>query len=293
MRIRPAISVLVSLGVASVLVIASAPAASATTWLKTSSTKQNAYSWNGYRTPIVAAGYVIPRGYVKVSATVTVKRGSTTIASNRAAVSVGAGTYTAYSTFKYRSKTAYTAYRSVDVTWIDATSCEVASAAASTNTIDYDLSCTGSGYDADYNDITGVGTTTATQYLYSPDDEPWWTVGQTVSSDDANWYSVSNYFDGTGRQAYTAYRYGIIAAKYFYRTVVVTKVLNTAVMTWTEYNTFGSGDSLARIRAIVGSSGSIYSSSGGLTSYRWKNTTGYYTYVWILDGYWYDDLWLS
>jgi hypothetical protein len=284
MRINRAVAALVSLVSTAAVLIAVAPEVAAASWVKTSTTKQSAYSWNSYKVAIAPAGFAIPRGYIKVSATVTVKRGSTTIASNRSAVSVSGGTYAAYSLFKYRAKTPYTAYRTVEVNGIDADSCDVTAVTPSGSTIGYEMTCSGMGYDADYNSLLGTYTTAASQYLYSPSDAPWWTLGETIYQTDPNWYQMDGVTSGTGSQAYTAYRYGAIKAKYVYRTVIVSKVVNTPVMTLTEWRNIWYGNSLARVRKVVGSNGSLYRAYSNGIEYRWKNSSGGYSYILFTNG---------
>ncbi|MFN8157896.1 MAG: hypothetical protein U0R68_10785 [Candidatus Nanopelagicales bacterium] len=288
-----ATTLLITTGAVGALVlVGAAPAQASST--RTSSTTQSAYSWNDYRTPVSPAGFVIPRGYVKVSAAVTVKRGSTTIASNRSVVSVGAGTYTAYSTFRYRSRTAYVAHRTVAVTYLEPDSCVVDTVVPTDTSVEYSLTCTGTGWDPDYNDIVGTAQTDVTQETAIQ--FPWWSAGQTITSADENWDAVDLFLDGTASQRYTAYRYGPVLTKAVHRTVTVKKVVNTSVMTRTEWNVLESGDSLSWVQHVVGSRGTMFYDDGGSflgTAYRWKNTSGSYTCIWFdgsghaTDFYWY------
>jgi hypothetical protein len=66
------------------------------------------------------------------------------------------------------------------------------------------------------------------------------------------------------------------------RYVKVTKVLNTAVATYTEYKAIRDGDSLARVRSVFGSNGRLVTDSTLLgKQYRWRTTAGGYVYVWF------------
>lgn len=294
------LSALVAIGASGALLVGVAPAAEAVTWTKTSATKSNAYSWNSYRAAVGAAGFTLPRGYVKVANTVTVKKGSTTVAANRSSVALSAGTYTIYSTFKYRSRTAYTAYTTTAVTLIDASTCAPTGQTLVTgNTWAIDtMTCTGVGYDDDFNDRTASFTITM---LFAADDDGYYEAQQAGYSWDG-WYITAGwdtirlgsfdataatfvpYGDGEARVGYTAYRYGATKVAYRYRTHTVTKVVNTSVMTSTEWNTIMAlsyWPTHAQVARIVGSSGSLrYRGSLG-TMYSWHNTSGGYSCLWF------------
>jgi hypothetical protein len=299
-KITRALSAIVAAGASVALLVGVAPSAEAVSWTKTGATKASAYSWNGYRATVGPVGFTLPRGYVKVANTITVKKGSATVAANRASVALSAGTYTVYSTFKYRSKTAYTAYKTVPVTLIDASTCAPAGqtlAAGSTWTIDT-MTCTGVGYDSDYIDRTASftinmlfaadanGYSEALQAGYSWDGwyltSEWDTIRLGVF--DASAATFVPYGDGQARVGYTAFKYGITKVAYRYRTQTVTKVVNTSVMTRTEWNTIMAlryWPTHSQVARIVGSSGSMRYTGWLGTAYRWSNTSGGYSILWF------------
>ena len=304
MKITRALSALVAVGASTALVVGVAPSAEAVSWAKTAATKSNAYSWNSYRATVGPVGFTLPRGYVKVANTVTVKKGSSTVVVNRSSVALSPGTYTVYSTFKYRSKTPYTAHKTVSVTLIDASTCAPTGqtlATGGTWTIDT-MTCTGVGYDGDSIERTASFTITM---LFAADYNGY-SDAQLAGYSFDGWYLTSDWatirlavFDATSATfvpygggeasvAYTAYRYGTTKVAYRYRTHTVTKVVNTAVMTRTEWNTIMAlsyWPTHSQVARIVGSSGSMrYTGSLG-TMYRWSNTSGGYSYLWFdLDG---------
>jgi hypothetical protein len=307
-RLAAIAAVVGSLVVAS---IGAAPAATAVTWTKTAATSHKAYSWNGYKATVLPRGFTAPAGYQLLSSLMTVKRSGTVVARNVKSARLSGGTYTVYSTFTYRSKTAYTAYRTIAVSSISADQCTAGSQLESGNQwVIVDVTCTGWGFDAKYNDAKGSFSETV---LLAADFDAYVEATSLASSTwtdsvtSASWESYATgspmadsvfdtgapIGDGTGTQAYTAYRYGPTKTAYRYRTATVTKVINTAVMTWNEYQSFGNGDSLSRVRAVVGSKGELRYSSGGYTLYRWRNTSGSYTLVWFYYGIWDDDAWYS
>ncbi len=304
MKINRVLSAMVAIGASSALLVGVAPSADAVTWTKTSVTKSNAYSWNGYRTAVGAVGFTLPRGYVKVANTVTVKRGSTTVATNRSLVALSAGTYTIYSTFKYRSRTAYTAYKTVTVDMIEASTCTPTGQTlyrGSTWTIDT-MTCTGVGWDSDFNRRTATFTNrmlfAADAYAYSAalnagyKWDGWYITSQwdtiRLGLFDATAATFIPWGVGEARVSYTAYKYGTTKVAYRYRTHTVTKIVNTPVMTRTEWNTIMALPYRpwhSEVASIVGSSGSMrYMGSLG-RAYRWSNTSGGYSILWFdLDG---------
>jgi hypothetical protein len=290
-------AIVVAGGLAAGMSVAAAPGAAAASWTRTGPTQHKAYSWNGYKATVKPAGFTAPRGSALVSApTLTVKRSGTTVVRGKKWARLPAGTYTVYSTYKYRTKTPYTAYRSGSADWSTIDSCTIDSVySRDTSSLTQDEYGYWSGtlretyigvcdiWDEDYNTITVAGTWT--------EDHELWSSTEPSSGYGAGDYASPDYIQY--RQAYTAYRYGKIKTAYRVRTATVTKVVNTAAMTRTEYRSFGDGDSLATVRRIAGSKGELRYMDGEYTLYRWKNTSGGYTLVWFRYGYWDDDAWYS
>jgi hypothetical protein len=298
--------ILASIGVGTALAlgvgVVVAPSAEAVAWRQTAATKANAYSWNGYKAVTKPAGFRIPSGSVKVSSTITVNRGSTTVAKNVKQARLSAGTYTVFTTTKYRTKTAYTAYRYYSKTETYADECRIESATITRPAdegsyyddmdVAYTGTCTWSVYDDDYysgdymRTTTGPASWTSTEWVYEWDQTPAYSIGDTA-------YTIDVPGTVKWRTPYTAYKYGTVKTAHTKRTHTVTKVINTAVMTKTEYNAFGYGDSYARVARIAGSAGELRYMSGGYSLYRWRNTSGGYAYVWFDLGWWDDDAWYS
>jgi hypothetical protein len=86
------------------------------------------------------------------------------------------------------------------------------------------------------------------------------------------------------RTRHTAYRYGKVKTKYVYRTVTVKKVVNNRIMTRTEWHAIHEGDTLARVRKVVGSRGKLMYDGYLGTAYSWDNTSGGDTWVWFDGG---------
>ena len=127
--------------------------AAAVSYTKVGSKTYSAYDYNGYRATIKPSGYTIPSGYVNAGSTVTIKKGSRTIASNRASYGAKVGTYTAFSTIRYRSRTAYRATQTEYLDIDNYDSCTITSSALTeTGTVQDEF-----GTDVPYQIITNTG----------------------------------------------------------------------------------------------------------------------------------------
>jgi hypothetical protein len=277
---------LIGAGLVACSTLTASPAAAASG--RTSAQTLSAYSWNGYKATVWPGGWKVPKGYVSAGKTVSIASNGRLIARHRKSVSLSAGTYTAYSTFKYRSRTAYKAYRTSTLTADYTDSCYVESATITDTsetgstgyvTATYTGKCSGTAYDANYDERQGSWRATWTRqesaWAYDPADaQPEYTVGERIYDD-----LPGGRF--TYKTSYTAYRYGKVKAKHVHRTVTVRKVFNTSVMTRTEWHAFDEGDTLARVRKVVGSRGKLVYDGYLGTAYEWRNTSGGTTWVWF------------
>ena len=148
------VSIVVCLALVSPAVgLSMASPAAAVSYTKVGSKTYSAYDYNGYRATIKPSGYTIPSGYVNAGSTVTIKKGSRTIASNRTSYSAKVGTYTAYSTVRYRSRTAY---RATQTEYLDIDNYDIctitSSALTETGTVQDEF-----GTDVPYQIITNTG----------------------------------------------------------------------------------------------------------------------------------------
>jgi hypothetical protein len=276
------------IGAAGLLVAAPATAAS------TETHKVN--SWQTFKiTPKVG----VPKGYTQYgSKTITVKRGSSTVARNKTSYAAkGTYTYKVTSTVKYRTKRYVTTTRTevVPVEWVN--------------------SCTARGAYLTYNltDDTLEATLAASCEVAG------WNSNGTVSATVDGVVSVHEYYpsadqadqfrDRTGDYLYvypedfsvktfptevTSVKtvYGPVKSKSSTRYVKVIKRPNGATMTWTEYKAIKDGQTLAQVRAIAGSKGKrVYADDYSGTAYEWKNSDGGTTWVWfnsrVRSKYWY------
>lgn len=247
-------------------VVISAPQASAAPAAR--SVHLNGYSWNGYKAVVKPTGFKAPSGSVIVSKKVSAK------GHNAASqVRLSPGSHRVKSTFTYRSKTAYRATRSGTSQVDGADSCTVTGVTPPAEEFGentYDLECTGT------DDDDRTGTFTGSDTAYSD-----YAVGED--------YPYAILIDGTIRwtERYTANRYGKLKKKTVSRTVVVSRVRNTPVMTRAEWYAFGLGDSLAWVRKVTGSRGRMgYDDGNSFLGTQWifRNSSGGNTYVWVFDG---------
>ena len=275
---------LVALAVGSLGLVSTASSeAQAVTWTRTTATSQNAYSWNGYKAKVGPSAAPAVSGYAVYDKRISVKNSSgTTLASNVTSRWTSPGTYTVYSTFKYRKAWPYTATKTVTygVNYSNLNSCtltDVSGVTYGSGPVTASCSVTLS----DYNGNSATKTLPVTGDYYGLDD-PY--VGQQTT--DIYNYEVSLPSTFSKTVSYTAYKY-TYTTRYRVRTAKVVKVTNYASVTWNEYKTISApwagGDSLTRVRSIFGSNGTrtYFSDSNGTvyTSYRWANTSGGYVYV--------------
>lgn len=223
---------------ASATLVAAAPA-DATTWYTTPPTKTAAYSWNGYTAYVEPHRAAIPRNARLVSRTMTVTRGGKVVARNVKARWLTAGQYTVFTTTKFRVVTAETRTRTGVIESIDPDYCLVLDSG-----LDglgggwYDLACTGTGISPAWTDATGTfdvralwGYNNLGNDNWFSSDDPGWSIGLKIDPLDALVFEG----DGTGTYSYRVNVVGPVRAKYTKRAVVIAKVINTPVMTRTEW----------------------------------------------------------
>lgn len=236
------------------------------------------YSWDGYRAVVKPTGSVGP-GRQVLSAVVTVTSAGKVKAKGVRSYRAKPGTYRAVSKFRYRAATPYAATRNVTAT-VPADSCVVTSVVPDgAQYAYYTGSCVGEAFD-NSNLETYTGTFTASWHGYRLEGEDVGTTMQyPVLKVEGGWVMGSI----TYTLPYTAYRYGNAQTLVTKRTLVVRKVTNTPVMTRHEWDVLDYGDSVYRVRRVVGSSGTlVYTGSLG-DAYKWRNSSGSWTYIWFDD----------
>jgi hypothetical protein len=247
-----------------------APSAQAATWTKTASTTQNAYSWNSYRAKVTPSAAPSVSGYSVYSRTMSVKNSSGTyVAKAVTSKWLGRGTYKVYSTFKYRKSVPY----KVTVTQTDylGTLYELDNASCTITSIPdaVHATCTGTynGHPATVADAMGM-----------PIDG--YAVGDVVSAGDPMFEELAQWGgEVTYKSTETRYKYVYAANRYRYRYATVKKVYNAPTVSYTEFKMIkapfsgDTGDTLARVRAIIGSNGSR-------TDFTDYGDSVFYSYVW-------------
>ena len=149
------------------IALVSTPAEAATYKVVRSKTSK-AYDYNNYKARLYPSGYSIPSGYISAGQSLSVKKGKRFVARGKASYAASSGTYTVFSTIKYRKKTAYTAY-DVEFLFGSAYSCTVSSSEITSQPVSSDDGsgnvswsgyldvnyygyCSGSSYDGDVCD---------------------------------------------------------------------------------------------------------------------------------------------
>ena len=267
MKLRTALVCLAPAVAALALTTVTAVPAQAITWRTAPATTAPAYDYNGYKALLKPSGFTIPRGYVDAGSVLTVKNSAGRVLARAATTYRAApGVYTEFSTFKYRSKTPYTAYKQVSVR-VTSDTCTITAAAVTdtsqmvqdpaplwtgTYTVRYTLSCTGRDADGVLVPGTFVAAVSEDEVEYvgvsapglvTPDRA----VGETIEP-------VTLTGTLTRTVAYTAYRYGAVKTVYVKRSVTVKK-RNTGFVTSGEWRRVRNGMTPTTVASILGQSG--------------------------------------
>lgn len=288
--------------------VASAPASAATVQRAPSRTVK-VHSWDDYRTTIVPSGFSIPKGNVLVSKAVTVKKGTKTVAKNRASYRAAAGTYSTSSTFKYRTRTAVRTTVTKSGITDDVEYCTVASAevvsydeAWSEADVQYSGTCRGTYWDwSDDNlrSVTGTGKAVWMNHEYPSDGTPEYAPGQDM-------YDPVVLLKISWQEPKTVYRYGPTKTAVVTRTVKVVKVPNAPQVTFAEFRMIDVdwddpeeyGSSKSQVHKIFGTAGtrrsySVYGNGDVIEFRQYKGTNGARVTVGYFNGYAYSASWRS
>ena len=291
------------------IALVSTPAEAATYKVVRSKTSK-AYDYNNYKARLYPSGYSIPSGYISAGQSLNVKQGKRFVARGKTSYAASSGTYTVYSTIKYRKKTAYTAYYGQAVTG-NAYSCSVSSSQITSQpdfyddgygniswygylAVDYYGYCYGAYYSGDSYDEYGntiLGRTSYGQFWGS------WSESDYIdTSSESEWRSTilsagstrdwscdyTTYLGACGSYGgpsgsfdisipYTAYRYGPVLKKLTQQVVTVVKK-NSPYITRGEWNSLRSGMTPSRIKGIFGNGGYLYSVDGNRTVRAYTDT---------------------
>lgn len=276
------------------IALVSTPAEAATYKVVRSKTSK-AYDFNNYKARLYPSGYSIPSGYISAGRSLNVKKGKRFVARGKASYAASSGTYTVYSTIKYRKKTAYTAYDVQEVTGT-AYSCTVSSSEISSQPVsfddgfgniswygelivNYDGNCSGAYYSGDFCDESYYCTTGDTYYggfkaswsqsdFINTSSESEWrsTILSAGSSRDwsceySSYEGACNLYGGPSGSwgittPYTAYRYGPVLKKLTKQVVKVVKK-NTRYITPSEWKKLRSGLSVKEVSRLFGNQGKV------------------------------------
>ncbi len=315
--LRPTVAAILTAVVAAAVL---APSAHAATWTRTASTTHNAYSVDGYKAKVYPYKASTPAGYTPASRVMTVYNSAgTKVASGVGSKWLGPGTYSAYSKSTFRQPYTTTVTQTYTVTSTPVPySCRVTSSEYQDAADALLVAVTCNAYD----DRKTKFVVSAVGYAPSWGDGSY-EAGTSVSGYSAveDWLWSTDYYDYDGHESLrsevyqaaeakigtqatstitkTLYRYKYSHTK---RTVYVKKVYNPPTASWAEYQAikveFWDGiDSLARVRAIIGSNGTrtYFSDSDGqtLSTYEWKNSSGGTVTVSFDDGRAYTKSWWS
>ena len=227
----------------------------------------------------------------------SVKRNGITVRKNVANASLTPGEYQVYSTLRYRSKTPYTFVGHLQTigVYVSLSTCTVTKV-SETFTENLDPNWESKTFEADCegspNKILGAQSCTAVRTGQ---------INANFSQDYAGYLLFASVTEGAVFEAgsdfvttglfdsddwncsytSTAYRYGSVKTVLRVRTHTVVKVYNRPSMSLSEFRSIKTGDSLARVRQIVGSKGQRYYESSYGTGYKWATSAGGTAYVYF------------
>jgi len=246
--------------------------AGAAKWVKTASTSSKASYEFGTKDYVAPRGFSKPRGYVYyVPPKINIRKASssTWIARGITRAYVGPGRYVVQSVYKYRTKTATTA-TVVKYDRGDAEVCRVL-----TKDFSYYITPTMPVYK--YTGTCQLGSGRQFRGTWEYDGGEYCPVG----GDCYQWF-VAPYGVVAYNAKVTNYTYGPIKKAYRWRYHTITKVYNAPTVTYAEYKSVRTNDTLATVRAKFGSKGKLTYASDFLGKrYTWKSNKGGTVTVWF------------
>ena len=236
------------------------------------------YSWTGNSTTFKAPTTIASiNPYTITSSSVTVVKNGVVVAKDVKSYKATPGTYEVTTTIKYTSHWDFVLNKWETVPGGMATNCRVvevnmARASSEVSYAQYYVKCTRTGTATNGQIITATPTFLHGSDVLANDQTPSKKIGDSVPDFmPAYPHTVSGFVERPQTVYYPE------ATKTTTQTVVVKAIKNAPTMSAVERATLKDGDSLSRVRAIVGSKGTQivrWKNQPGLTEYIWKHEDG-------------------